>query len=198
MCRTMQKIENALIKSEQFHLPGRKGLQSSSMKLEIVLVDVTEQPVERPQKKQRRHSSGKKKCHTQKAQVLVEKTTGMILSAAFCAGKKHDFQPFKETGLRLSPHVLLLADAGYQGADYIHCNTQTPAKKTKLHPLNKEQKIGNLTLARKRILIEHIFRRLKVFRILSERYRNRRKCFNLRFSLIAAVHNMENMELTSG
>jgi hypothetical protein len=51
-------------------------------------------------------------------------------------------------------------------------------------------------LARKRILIEHIFRRLKVFRILSERYHNRRKRFNLRFSLIAAVHN--NMELTSG
>lgn len=49
-CRTIQKIENALIKSEQFHLPGRKGLQPSGMKLEIILVDVTEQPVERPEK----------------------------------------------------------------------------------------------------------------------------------------------------
>lgn len=115
----------------------------------------------------------------------------MILSAAFCAGKKHDFQLFKESDLRLPPHVLLLADAGYQGVAKIHRNSQTPAKKTKLHPLNKEQKADNLTLARKRILIEHIFRRLKVFRILSERYRNRRKRFNLRFSLIAAVHNME-------
>jgi hypothetical protein len=123
--------------------------------------------------------------------VLVEKTTGIILSAAFCAGKKHDFQLFKESGLSLPPHVLLLADAGYQGVTKIHRNSQTPAKKTKLRPLNKEQKADNLTLARKRILIEHIFRRLKVFRILSERYRNRRKRFCLRFSLIAAVHNME-------
>jgi hypothetical protein len=57
----------------------------------------------------------------------------MILSAAFCAGKKHDFQLFKETGLRLSPHILLLADAGYQGADYMqHSDTgqenKTPAE----------------------------------------------------------------------
>ena len=85
---------------------------------------------------------------------------------------------------RLPPHVLLLADAGVAK---IHRNSQTPAKKTKLQPLNKEQKADNLTLARKRILIEHIFRRLKV----SERYRNRRKRFRLRFSLIAAIHNME-------
>ena len=115
----------------------------------------------------------------------------MILAAAFCAGKRHDFQLFKESNLSLPPHVLLLADAGYQGVAKIHRNSQTPAKKTKLQPLNKEQKADNLTLARKRILIEHIFRRLKVFRILSERYRNRRKRFRLRFSLIAAIHNME-------
>ncbi|WP_417911125.1 transposase, partial [Candidatus Electronema sp. PJ] len=47
------------------------------------------------------------------------------------------------------------------------------------------------TLSRKRMVIEHIFRKLKVFRILSKRYRNRRKRFGLRFSLIAAVYNME-------
>ncbi len=120
-------------------------------------------------------------------------TTGNILSVTFCVGRKHDFQLFKETGFSLPPHVLLLAvaDAGYQGVAKIHPNSQTPAKKTKLHPLNKEQKVSNQTLSRKRILIEHIFRRLKVFRILNERYRKRRKRFGLRFSLIAAVYNME-------
>lgn len=50
VCRTIQKIENALIKSEQFHLPGRKGLQPSGLNLETIVVDVTEQPVERPEK----------------------------------------------------------------------------------------------------------------------------------------------------
>lgn len=38
---------------------------------------------------------------------------------------------------------------------------------------------------------EHINARLKVFRILAERYRNRRKRFGLRFNLIAAIYNLE-------
>jgi hypothetical protein len=44
-------IENTLIKSERFHLPSKKALQSGSMALEIILVDATEQPVELHQKK---------------------------------------------------------------------------------------------------------------------------------------------------
>jgi hypothetical protein len=120
-------------------------------------------------KKQRHQYSGKKKCHNQKAQILADMKTGKILSAAFCAGKKHDFQLFKESGIELPPHVLLLADAGYQGMAAIHPNSQTPVKKTKLHPLDKEQKHSNRTLSQKRIVIEHIFCKLKVFRILKER-----------------------------
>lgn len=50
VCRTIQKIENTLIKSEQFHLPNKKDIQSGSMEFEIVIVDATEQPVERPKK----------------------------------------------------------------------------------------------------------------------------------------------------
>jgi len=38
---------------------------------------------------------------------------------------------------------------------------------------------------------EHIIRSLKVFRILAERYRNRRRRFGLRFNLIAALYNHE-------
>ncbi|MCW5200623.1 transposase, partial [Desulfobulbus sp. F4] len=70
-------------------------------------------------------------------------------------------------------------------------NSQTPFKKNKLHPLDKEQKQCNRILSRKRIVIEHIFRKIKVFRILSGWQRNRRKHFGLRFSLTAAVYNME-------
>ena len=50
VCRTIHKIENALIKSKQFHLPGKKALQASEAVIEVVLLDVTEQPIERPQK----------------------------------------------------------------------------------------------------------------------------------------------------
>ncbi len=50
VCRTIQKIEATLLKSKQFHLPGKKVLQASEVVLEIVLVDATEQPIERPKK----------------------------------------------------------------------------------------------------------------------------------------------------
>jgi len=73
----------------------------------------------------------------------------------------------------------------------LHENCQTPFKKSKHHALTQREKQRNRVLARKRILIEHIFRKLKVFRILSEKYRNRRKRFALRFNLIAAIYNLE-------
>ena len=50
VCRTIRKVENALMKSGQFRLPGKKVLQASDTIIEIVLVDVTEQPIERPKK----------------------------------------------------------------------------------------------------------------------------------------------------
>jgi len=50
VCRTVQKIENVLIQSKQFHLPGKKKLKNSETTIEVVLVDVTEQPIERPKK----------------------------------------------------------------------------------------------------------------------------------------------------
>ena len=54
----------------------------------------------------------------------------------------------------------------------------------------------NRELAQLRIVCEHVNRSLKIFKVLSERYRNRRKRFCLRFNLIAGLHNYE-LKLTS-
>jgi transposase len=123
--------------------------------------------------------------------LLANQKTAEIVATAFSSGSKHDFQLFKDDQLEIAKHIRILADAGYQGLAELHENCQTPAKKSKYHPLTKKEKQKNRALARKRILIEHIFRKLKVFRILSERYRNRRTRFALRFNLIAAFYNRE-------
>lgn len=47
--RTVERVENALIKSGQFCLPGRKALRYDH-DLEVVIVDVAESPLERPKK----------------------------------------------------------------------------------------------------------------------------------------------------
>ena len=39
--------------------------------------------------------------------------------------------------------------------------------------------------------LEHINRRFKIFKILAERYRNRRRRYGLRCNLIAALYNYE-------
>ena len=48
--KTICWIEEILIKSAAFRLPGRKALLKSNMEYELVLVDATETPVERPKK----------------------------------------------------------------------------------------------------------------------------------------------------
>ena len=50
VCRTIQKVENSLVRSGKFRLPGKKTLQASDTVFEVVLVDVSEQPIERPKK----------------------------------------------------------------------------------------------------------------------------------------------------
>jgi hypothetical protein len=48
--RIIRKIEDTLTKSRAFTLPGKKKLASSNYQLEVVVVDVTESPIERPKK----------------------------------------------------------------------------------------------------------------------------------------------------
>jgi len=122
---------------------------------------------------------------------MADLSTEKILATDFSNGSQHDFQLFKQSRYAVAQQTCILADAGYQGLANLHLNSQTPVKKSKLHPLSQAQKNNNHSLSRKRILIENIIRKLKIFRILSERYRNRRKRFGLRFNLIAAIYNLE-------
>jgi hypothetical protein len=48
--KNIRWIENVLIKCDEFKLPGRKALLKSDHEFEIILVDATETPIERPKK----------------------------------------------------------------------------------------------------------------------------------------------------
>jgi hypothetical protein len=84
-----------------------------------------------------------------------------------------------------------LVDTGYQGLQKIHTQTLKPKKSSKKNPLTKEDKKNNHQISSSRVAIEHIIRRIKIFRIMAERYRNRRKRFTLRLTLICAIYNLE-------
>lgn len=50
VCEIIKETESILIQDSRFHLPGKKALLQKENNFEVVLVDVTESPVERPKK----------------------------------------------------------------------------------------------------------------------------------------------------
>ena len=117
------------------------------------------------------------------------KRSRRVIDTRFAKGARHDFSLYKHSKTDLPDQVECLADSGYQGLLLLHKNSRTPFKKPKGGELTTEQKEFNKRLASERVIVEHIIRHLKIFRILSERYRNRRRRFMLRVNLIAGVYN---------
>ena len=191
VCRIVFKIENILIKSRNFRLPGKKELWKKSAEEELVVMDVMESKIERPKKRQKQFYSGKQKEHTLKTQLVIEQKNSRIICLVNGKGQTHDFQLFKNSGVKFGNLIKVIVDKGYQGIAKIHRLSKTPIKKKKGKKLSKEEKKYNRQLNRLRITIEHINRRLKMFKILSYPYRNRGKRFGLRANLIAGLYNYE-------
>jgi len=60
VCEIVKWIEEVLIKSGLFSLPGKKKLVQSDIEFEVIVVDTTETPIQRPKNKQKQYYSGKK------------------------------------------------------------------------------------------------------------------------------------------
>lgn len=98
---------------------------------------------------------------------------------------------FKESQTHIHPTTKVVTDTGYQGILKLHLHSELPKKRSKKNPLTPEDKRKNKDLAKVRVLNENVIGMLKRFRILSDKYRNRRKRFGLRFNLIAGLYNWE-------
>ena len=117
--------------------------------------------------------------------------TGEIICIDECKGSVHDFQLLKRSKLRIPDWVLVVVDKGYYGILDIHANTLIPKRKPRNRMLNPSQKVLNSKISKFRIYIEHVNRRLKRFKILSYRYRNKQLKHLLRISLICGIYNFE-------
>ncbi len=118
-----------------------------------------------------RFYSGKQKEHILKTQLIIDQKSLKIICLKHGKGKNNDFKLFKIVGLNKRELLKLIADKGYQGIAKIHKLSETPIKKRRGGKLTKEQKKYNRELNRLRIVIEHVNRRLKIFKILSYRKR---------------------------
>lgn len=187
VCRIIQKLEPLLAKV--MALPNKKYL--SKEEIESLIIDATEQPIERPKRGQKPYYSGKKKRHTLKKEVRITRR-GRIIHLSKCKpGSVHDFELHK-TEPPIPKNTRAFADSGYQGLDKLHAETELPYKATKTKPLDEEEKEYNQALSRIRVKVEHILGDIKTFRILGDRYRNKRKRYNIKFNIIAGIVNLKN------
>lgn len=184
--RLIKKLEPLL--AQVMHISKDRTLTEHDVEQ---LMDATEQPIERPKSKQKPYYSGKKKRHTLKTQIRTTLGGKIIHISKSRPGSVHDFSLYKE-GDPLPRGSKVYVDGGYQGIQKLNPNTELPFKKSKNNPLKADDKVYNRALSRIRVKIENVFAQLKVFKILSDRYRNKRKAYNLKFKIIAGIVNLKN------
>jgi len=187
VCRILQKLEPILAKE----IAITKTKKLSQEEVESLIIDATKQPIERPQKHQKSYYSGKKKRHTLKTEIRITRQGRITHISKPRPGSIHDFNLHKQEP-PLPPNTRTYADSGYQGLDKIHQATELPYKSTKHKPLDRDEKEYNQALSRIRIIVENIIGDLKTFKILADRYRNKRKRYSVKFNIIAGIVNFKN------
>ena len=164
--------------------------------LEEIIIDATEVQVNRPSKKQKKKYSGKKKMHTEKAQVIIGKKLWWkhkILRISFTKWKTHDKKLYEDNRVPMNTKTKKLVDLWYQWTQKTTKNIELPYKKSKKYKLTKEEKKYNHELSKRRIKVENKICELKVFEIFDERYRSPKASrFSLRFNLICWIVNHNN------
>ena len=174
------------------HVGSRRELESN--KFSSLIIDASEQQIERPKKNQKDYYSGKKKRHTIKVQLIVCSITLQILSVLCCKGSKHDIKLLKESGLKIRDDIVKYLDLGYVGIHKTYANTVIPHKKPKNKELTNEQKKFNRNLSKQRIYVEHVNRRCKIFRITKDTYRGKHKGYGKIWNIVAGLVNLRYSE----
>ena len=99
--------------------------------------------------------------------------------------------------LHVHPSIVILCDSGYSGLQKYHSKTLLPIRHkediSKLSEAEKAvRKARNKEISSIRMKIEHIIGRIKNFKIVAEKYRNKLKRLLLIFNLICGIVNYEN------
>ena len=187
VCRIIQKLEPILAKI----MAISKERKLSKEEVEHLIIDATEQTIERPKRSQKTYYSGKKKRHTLKTEIRITPQGRIVHVSKSRPGSTHDFTLYKSEP-PIPPGSRAIVDSGYQGFHHEHPDVDFPYKATKKKPLDREEKEYNTGLSRLRTKVEHILGDIKLFKILSDRYRNKRKRYNLKFQIIAGIVNVKN------
>ena len=186
VCRLIQRLEPLI--EEVFRIPKTRTLKQEDIEQ---LIDATEQTIERPNQDQKVYYSGKKKRHTLKTEIRVNLQGKILHVSGAYPGSTHDFKIHKQEP-PLKKRVRGYMDSAYQGIEEFHLNAEIPFKKPKGGDLDEEEKLYNTALSRVRVKVENVLAQIKVFRILADRFRNKRRRYSIKFKIIAGIVNLKN------
>ncbi len=167
----------------------KRAIRVTRAEAEALIVDATEQPIQRPRRKQRCWYSGKKKRHTIKTEAIITAQGRIVSVSPPVPGRVSDIT-IRRRGPPLPKGARLYADSGYQGLQDEHPDIDIPYKKTKKRKLTKDERAYNHALSRFRVRVEHTFAKIKSFRMFSERFRYSRATYAAKFSAIAGIINL--------
>jgi hypothetical protein len=122
---------------------------------------------------------------------VVNKAGRSVVRTSFANGKRRGFRLFKESGVHVKPETILETGTGFTRIAKVHKNSAPPKKRSKKHPPADENKLRTRGFSGHRAVNEHVTGFVKRFKIVADRYRNRRKRFGLRFNLICGICNFE-------
>ena len=183
--RSLRRIEWLAVRV----LGVRRRIVVTAEEAEALIIDCTEQPIQRPKRRQRCWYSGKKKRHTIKTEIIITEKGRIVSRSNPSPGRISDIT-IRRRGTALPKGSRAYADSGYQGLQNEHPDTDIPYKKSKKHPLTKDERSYNHALSRFRVRVEHAIAKLKSFRMLSERYRYPKATYAAKFAIIAATVNL--------
>lgn len=199
VCESVKWVENALKDFPDFQIEDIKAeiekLEDQGIKVENIIGDVEEQPIERPTMNQEESYSGKKKRHTTKNQIIIVEGVKRIINYYNANGTTHDYKMLKDSNILDTLEEKGIGgkfDSGYQGVQKELSKAIIPKKKSKFHELTEQEKEFNRQLSQKRISIEHVNRELKIFRIMKETYRNHQNRYQQKLQIMCGIFNLNN------
>jgi hypothetical protein len=185
--RSIRRLEPILVKV----IAIKKERSFSEKDMEKLIIDATEQRIQRPKKKQKKYYSGKKKQHTIKTEIQINGVGRIVNISKPYPGKNHDIA-IRKLHDRLPRGSLVLADSGYQGLQETYKNIRLPIKGYKNKPLNLSDKAYNKELSSARVPVEHKIRELKIFKIIGQTYRNSISSYSLKMNIVAGLVNFKH------
>jgi len=108
----------------------KRAIRVSREEAQALVIDATEQPVQRPSRKQRCWYFGKKKRHTIKTEIAITQQGRIVSVSKPAPGRVHDLE-IRRRGPPLPKHAHVYADSGYQRLQEDHAAIEIPYKKAK-------------------------------------------------------------------